>query len=202
MSRFATYVGERGRSLGAEDAESRGLLPMTRAVRALSEASGMTLSAARRLLRAATADEWHHTGLRARRTDYYDWLSVWRAVDATAADGYAAAVAARAEAAAAAARESTRARIMARLKELERRADPLSEVEADAERVARKILAVIPTVSGIITRRQISDLGIEQPRCVQTMNRALDSISRYGSYAEGLRVENIEYLRQELGRLQ
>jgi len=74
--RYATYAGRRGRSLGAIDAEDRGLLPLTRAIRPLAQALNITQKEARRRLLEAGPSEWHHTGNRARRTDYYDWRAL------------------------------------------------------------------------------------------------------------------------------
>jgi len=70
---YATYASERGRSLGAEDAEDRGLLPLTRAIRPLAQTLKITQKEARKRLVNAGPAEWHHTGNRARRTNYYDW---------------------------------------------------------------------------------------------------------------------------------
>ena len=69
----ASYIsfGE-GRSIAARAAEDNGLLPLTRAIPALARLAGITRVAARRRLLDAGASEWHHTGLRAMATNYYD----------------------------------------------------------------------------------------------------------------------------------
>lgn len=65
------YVGC-SRSVRACRAERNGLLPLTRAVEAVSEAAACPPSFARKCLERIGRSEWHHTGKYARRTDYYD----------------------------------------------------------------------------------------------------------------------------------
>jgi hypothetical protein len=67
--------GSSSRSLAAQDAETEGRLPLTRAIAALRAKSGRTAKDCRSaILRAnAGSTEWHHTGSHARRTSYYEW---------------------------------------------------------------------------------------------------------------------------------
>jgi len=73
MSRYASYCGrEDCRSIGAQNAEADGKLPLTRAIPVVARRAGCTQAEAREALKATWSGEWHHTGNRARSTDYYD----------------------------------------------------------------------------------------------------------------------------------
>lgn len=68
----ASYIWSgSGRSRAAEDAELRGSYPLSRAIPIVARVAGVTKAKAREALRATWGGEWHHTGLYARRTDYY-----------------------------------------------------------------------------------------------------------------------------------
>lgn len=76
---IATYAGQEDcRSLAAQDAEVSGRLPLTRAIPKVRAETGCTAKDARAALRETHDGEWHHTGLRAMRTDYF---SVQAAID-------------------------------------------------------------------------------------------------------------------------
>jgi hypothetical protein len=70
---YASYCGrEDCRSIGAQQAEAQGRYPLTRAIRRVAAQAGCTHREARAALLATYSGEWHHTGNRARRTEYYD----------------------------------------------------------------------------------------------------------------------------------
>lgn len=70
--RYASYCGrEDCRSIGAIEAEKRGRLPLTRAIPVVARRAMCTQKTARAALLATHDGEWHHTGNRARRTDYF-----------------------------------------------------------------------------------------------------------------------------------
>lgn len=69
---YASYCGrEDCRSIGAIEAEQRGRLPLTRAIPVVARRAECTQKTARAALLATHDGEWHHTGNRARRTDYF-----------------------------------------------------------------------------------------------------------------------------------
>jgi len=73
MKRYASYCGRDDcRSIGAQNAEADGKLPLTRAIPVVARRAGVAQAQAREALKATWAGEWHHTGNRARKTDYYD----------------------------------------------------------------------------------------------------------------------------------
>lgn len=55
----------------AVEAEENGLLPLTRAIKAVAESAGVTRKVAREALLAVGPAEWHHTSKHFNRTDYY-----------------------------------------------------------------------------------------------------------------------------------
>ena len=70
------YYGQAGyegcsRSTRAAEAEEDGRLPLTRAIPVVAARAGVTQKVARAALVATHDGEWHHTGNRARRTNYY-----------------------------------------------------------------------------------------------------------------------------------
>lgn len=68
----ASYIFEqKGRSRNAELAEAEGKLPLSRAIPAVAAIGKVTRNDARIALECTGPCEWHHTGLYARRTDYY-----------------------------------------------------------------------------------------------------------------------------------
>ena len=64
--------GGYSRSMGAEIAESNGLLPLTRAVPEVARKGGITQKKAKEILREYGPSEWHHTGKYYQKTWYYD----------------------------------------------------------------------------------------------------------------------------------
>jgi hypothetical protein len=69
----ATYFRRgQGLSRNARRAEADGLLPLTRAIRAVAEEAVTTPAIARAVLAWLGASEWHHVGKFASRVDYYD----------------------------------------------------------------------------------------------------------------------------------
>jgi hypothetical protein len=65
------YVGY-SRSKRAAEAESEGKLPLTHAVKSLSEEAGITRKEAREILETLGPCEWHHTSCKFNRTNFYD----------------------------------------------------------------------------------------------------------------------------------
>lgn len=191
MTRYATYAGERGRSIGAEMAEADDRLPMTRAIPEVRRrVPGTTIKDARRALRATFAGEWHHTGNRARRTDYYDVAAACVSLDPEYAD--------RAEAD----RRAEDRRIAER--EL---ADAVAAQDSDldqiwidiftrAEEAARVILAVRPAVLlESITRRNLDSWGVAQPKCdMRYVVWAVDAAKSGASLLEERRAAHVARL--------
>lgn len=71
--RVASYIRSgHGSSYNARVAESLGVLPLTRAVGEIAFQHGVTKAAAKSALKLLGPQEWHHTGLYARKTDFYD----------------------------------------------------------------------------------------------------------------------------------
>lgn len=69
----ATYIREgRGRSWAAEKAESKGRMPMTRAIKELRVCVPCTIREAREVLEETYDGEWHHVGKYANACNYYD----------------------------------------------------------------------------------------------------------------------------------
>jgi len=60
------------RSRRAVAAEAEGMLPLARAIAAVSEAAACPPSLARRCLKRVGAAEWHHVGKYAQTCDYYE----------------------------------------------------------------------------------------------------------------------------------
>jgi hypothetical protein len=73
MTYCTTYIRHgAGRSLNARTAEDEGKLPLSRAIRPVAEALGITRAQARDLLEYVGACEWHHVGKYANECNYYD----------------------------------------------------------------------------------------------------------------------------------
>ena len=73
MYKIMSYIEtNQGRSDRAEDAETRGFLPLSRAKKVAAKKLGVTVDEAAGILRHMGPSEWHHTGLYGKRTDYYD----------------------------------------------------------------------------------------------------------------------------------
>ena len=68
MSGYAGY----SKSNNAIAAEESGMLPLTRATRAVACQAGCTQKVARAALLAIGSSEWHHTSKHFNPTDYYD----------------------------------------------------------------------------------------------------------------------------------
>jgi len=80
------YYGQAGyegcsRSTRAAEAEENGRLPLTRAIPVVAARAGVTRKVARAALVATHDGEWHHTGNRARRTNYYSLDAAVRHLD-------------------------------------------------------------------------------------------------------------------------
>ena len=89
MTHYANYCGrEDCRSLAAIESEESGRLPLTRAIPIVASRAGCTQAAARKALVGTHDGEWHHTGNRARRTNYYDVDAAVRAADPAIARAY------------------------------------------------------------------------------------------------------------------
>lgn len=88
---YASYCGrEECRSIGAINSEENGRLPLTRAIPVVAQRAGCTQKQARAALLATHDGEWHHTGNRAMRTNYYDIDAAVAATDTPAGRALAA----------------------------------------------------------------------------------------------------------------
>ena len=79
MTYHAAYIDDGfGRSEQAREAEREGKAPLTRAAKKVAIYAGITQVLARQHLLALGPCEWHHVGLYAHKTDYYDWRKMLR----------------------------------------------------------------------------------------------------------------------------
>ena len=68
---MAGYDGY-SKSNNALGAESRGIYPLTQAIKVVANATASTLKAARAALKAVGSSEWHHTSKMYNETQYYN----------------------------------------------------------------------------------------------------------------------------------
>ncbi len=77
----ASYLRNGGKSRRAYDAEADGRFPLSRAKRELANKLGIKQRVAEAILRATHAGEYHHTGMYASETLYYDVAGLCEEID-------------------------------------------------------------------------------------------------------------------------